>query len=90
VNRTDVTITYVGGLEKTVTLRPVVLVATERHFAGNIPPVEGTLWATWYSLQVPASFADWLESIDAVSETTGPPISATLAAPSPPSPIAPA
>ena len=92
MNRVQVTISYgadAAGLvrpDDVLVLKPVHLVAAERHFKGNPPGVEGTLWAAWYALRVEAPFADWLESIVAVSEETVPPSSATAPATSPTSP----
>jgi len=83
MNRVEVTVTYVDGSTESVVLRPVALVAAERHFAGNVPPYEATLYATFYMLRRPESYADWLESLDGAEEHSAPPTSATPSAPSP-------
>ncbi len=86
MNRVQVTISYDDGHVDEVILRPVALVAAERHFKGAIPGMEGTLWAAHYQLRAAVPFADWLESIEACEEIAVPPTSATQSAPSPSSP----
>lgn len=87
MNRVQVTIGIEGEAEPVVlVLKPVHLVAAERHFKGDPPPVEGTLWAAWYALRTEQAFADWLESIESVAEELVPPSSATAPATSPTSP----
>ena len=94
MKRHIVTVAYADGRpDDVVTIRPVALVAAERHFSGRSVPAESTLYAAWYMLtrspEHPASsatFADWLESLEAVEERQEDPTSATPAAPSPPSP----
>jgi len=76
------------------TLRPLALVAAERHFAGTIPAMEGTLWAAWYQLtgaqgalaDAELTFADFLEKLIAIDEAAADPSQATQPAPSPSSP----
>ncbi len=86
MNRVRVSVAYVDGTSAEVVLRPFALVAAERHFRGSIPGMEGTLYAAWHQLGQPGTFADWLESLEAVGEEAVPPTSATESAPSPSSP----
>jgi hypothetical protein len=82
MERTYVVIEHDNGNIDEVLLRPVSLVAAERHFKGTVPPVEGTLWAAWYTLHQPGgTFADWLEGIERIEETTAPPSLAKPATP---------
>jgi len=83
VNRVEVTVGYDDGTTDTVVLRPVTLVAAERHFKGAIPAVEGTLWGVWHQLRKESTFADWLETVADLEELVVPPSSATPSAPSP-------
>lgn len=79
-----------GGTEQvSVVLRPATLVATERHFKGTPPAIEGTLFAAWHQLhrgrRDAPTFADWLERVVAVEERPAVPTPATQAEQSPPS-----
>lgn len=80
LNRIEVAVQYEDGTGDTVILKPVALVAAERHFKGNMPGVEGTLWAAHYLLTregtVTDSFADWLERLVVVEERPANPTSA--------------
>lgn len=84
--RTFVVVTYDDGRVDDVLLRPVALVAAERHFRGTVPPIEGTLWAAHYQLRIGAAFTDWLETVATVEETTAPPSLAGSVLPPPSSP----
>lgn len=71
----------------TVVLKPVALVASERHFKGSVPAVEGTLYAAHWLLtkegrrELPP-FGVWLdECVEAVEEGYTDPIQAPPAAP---------
>lgn len=73
VQRARITVTYTDGRTDSVTLRPVGLIAAERHFKGTPPQVEGTLYAAWWQLsreqdgELP-NFGDWLDDLDAIAE----------------------
>lgn len=86
MERTYVVIEHDDGKVDEVLLRPVALVAAERHFKGAPPAIEGTLWAAHYMLKPGVPFADWLEGIARIEETTLPPSRATQDAPQPTSP----
>lgn len=86
MQRVKVTLNYDDGTVEEVVLKPVSLVAAERHFKGSIPGMEGTLWAAHYQLRKEATFADWLESLEMAGDEALPPSSATLSEPSPSSP----
>lgn len=86
MDRVYVVIEHEDGHVDEVLLRPVALVAAERHFKGNVPPIEGTLFAAHWMLKPGRPFADWLEGIVRVEETASPPSSATSAEPAPTSP----
>lgn len=65
-----VRLNYSDGTTEDVRLNPKVIVLAERHFKGQLPQVEGTLWAAWQRLGRPAaSFDTWLDTIDDVIET---------------------
>ena len=91
ITRHQVTVAYDDGNADTVVLKPVALVMAERHYKGNVPPIEGTLYAAWWLLgkeqrrELPP-FADWLESIAGIDERAADPFQAPPAAPSQTSP----
>lgn len=89
IQRVAVTVVYTLDGEVVVDeviLKPVALVAAERHFKGSVPAVEGTLYAAHYIItherrrELPP-FADWLESIEGIEEHQADPIQAPPAAP---------
>ena len=63
-------LTFTDGSEKSATLNPRVLVETERKF-GNIPPIEGTLYAAWLRLGRPGKFDEWLDSVESMDQDEG-------------------
>ena len=83
MQRIKVTVEHDGGDVDEVVLRPVALVAAERHFKGNVPPIEGTLWAVHYQLRVEEPFGTWLEHVADVAEAVADPTPAAASAPSP-------
>ena len=92
IQRVRVSVTYVDGGGDSVVLRPVGLVAAERHFAGQPPAVEGTLYAAWWQLSreqhaggMP-TFGDWLDSLDTIAEAAENPTPAAPPEQSQPSP----
>lgn len=62
-----VRLNYTDGREETISVRPVGLVAAERHYKGTVPPFESTCYAAWYSLRPGIDFEEWLESLDDVN-----------------------
>lgn len=70
-----VTISYVDGREETVTIRPVGLIAAERHYKGDsIPAFESTCYAAWASIKPGVGFEEWLETLEDVNrEEEAPP-----------------
>lgn len=88
IQRVRISVEYDGGGADTVVLKPVALVAAERHFKGQLPGIEGSLWAAWWQLgrEVPsspaagASFGDWLDSLAAIDEAAEVPTSAAASA----------
>lgn len=83
MDRIKVTVLHDDGQTDEVVLRPVSLVAAERHFKGKVPPMEGTLWAVHHQLRVPEAFGTWLEHVDGVEESIADPTPAAASAPSP-------
>lgn len=64
-----VVITFEDGSVEEVRLNPKVMVLAERHFAGKLPPIEGTLWTAWVRLGRPGGkFDDWLDTVESVDE----------------------
>lgn len=63
-----VTVEYEDGKTDTVRLLPIGLVKAERHFKGQLPPVEGSLYAAWVQLKPGPSFDDWLGSLVSIRE----------------------
>lgn len=91
IQRVTVTVVhqYDGELRTDiVTLKPVALVAAERHYKGQVPPVEGTIFAAHWLLSREqrglelAPFGTWLEEhLEAIEEELGDPIQAPPVAP---------
>lgn len=68
--RATVTIVFSDDSTKVVPMRPVALIAAERAYGGDLPKVEGSLYAAWFTLGKPGdNFNAWVETIDAVQET---------------------
>jgi hypothetical protein len=65
---TTVVFTYRDGGGDEVEVTPLALVAAERHFKGQIPRVEGTLWAAWFVLGKNGNFDDWLAGLKTIDE----------------------
>jgi len=83
MDRIKVTVEHDDGEVDEVVLRPVALVAAERHFKGKVPPIEGTLWAVHYQLRIEEAFGTWLEHVAGVDEDLADPTPAAASAPSP-------
>lgn len=87
-----ITVTFVDDdTPKTLTVRPVGLMAVERRWGGKAfeeHPIEAMLFGAWTSMGNPGGDFDvWAGSIaDIVDDAPADPSSATLSEPSPPSP----
>lgn len=57
-------LTYEDGSTEDVEVRPILMVKAERKFKGDIPPIEGTLYACWLKLKPGPPFDVWLETVD--------------------------
>lgn len=68
-----VTVTYVDGTSEVVPIRPVGLIAAERRWGGEMPQIEGSMYAAWYTLKAQrpeiGDFDDWLATLDSIAET---------------------
>lgn len=64
-----VTITHEDGHTDEVRVLPIGLVLAERHFKGDLPRIEGTLYAAWATLKPATKFDEWMASIVNVDET---------------------
>ena len=64
-----VTVTYEDGHSDEVRVLPIGLVMAERHFKGDLPRIEGTLYAAWATLKPGVAFDAWMENIVDVDET---------------------
>lgn len=65
-----VSLTFTDGRTEDVRLNTRVLIEVERKF-GTIPPIEGTLYGAWLRLGRPASFDDWLDTVDEFGQADG-------------------
>lgn len=65
-----VTLGYQGGEQETIVIRPLGLVAAERHFKGETRgrSIESTLYAAWFLKGRPGDFDDWLGTLEEVLE----------------------
>ena len=52
------------GRKESVKLTTRALVEAERKFGGQIPGMEGTLYAAWFKLGRPGKFDDWLDTVE--------------------------
>lgn len=59
-----VTLIFDGDRKETVTLNTRALIEAERKFGGQIPGMEGTLYAAWFRLGKPGKFDDWLDTVE--------------------------
>lgn len=60
-----------GGEEADVELRMPLMVQTERHFKGEIPAIEGTLWACWKKLAPGVPFEQWMDTVEDMKQAEG-------------------
>lgn len=63
-----VKVIYADGREESVSMRPMGLVAAERHYKGDVPPFEGTCYAVWALLRPGPVFEEWLDSLEDVEQ----------------------
>lgn len=69
VRRSAVRVLFDDGHDELIIIKPLAAVATERKFKGDVPVMEGTLWAAWYSQKKPMNnFDAWVSKLDAVEE----------------------
>lgn len=66
-------ITFENGDVEDVKIKPGDLVMAERHFKGQLPNVEGTLYAAWHRLGRPGTFDKWLDTVDEIDRSEGGP-----------------
>lgn len=81
--RVTITATLEDGTTEVLPIRPVGLIAAERKFGGDIPQMEGALYAAWYGLRAGnpdmPDFEEWLASladVDVEDDTTPDPTDA--------------
>lgn len=65
------TITFDDGTTAEVVVKPALLVRAERKFKGNIPPIEGVLYACWLKLQPGVPFEQWMDTVDNLDQSEG-------------------
>ena len=53
-----------GQPEAEVEIRPGLLVQAERKFKGDMPPIEGVLFAAYKGLKPAMPFEQWLDTVD--------------------------
>lgn len=67
---TIVKLTYEDGRTEEVKLNPRTMILAERHFKGDAPAIEGTMWAAWNKLGRPGGdFDAWSESVDDIDQS---------------------
>lgn len=58
-------ITFEDGSTAEVVVKPALMIQVERKFKGQVPPLEGTMYACWLKLrQSGQSFDEWAETVD--------------------------
>jgi hypothetical protein len=71
--RITVTVTYIDGASEVVPIRPLGLIAAERRWGGEMPQIEGSMYAAWFTLKVGrpdiGEFDDWLATLESIAET---------------------
>ena len=78
--RQQMSISYDDGTTVVVAVRPFGIIAAERHFGGDMPQIEGSLYAVWSQLRAAGDeraavdFDEWAQSLVAIdqADTTDP------------------
>lgn len=60
-----------GQPDAEVEIRAGLLVQAERKYKGNMPPIEGTLFAAFKGIKPSMPFEQWLDTIDEFEEAAG-------------------
>ncbi len=61
-------VTYEDGSTEDIRIKPVGIVAAERKFGGDLPPIEGACYAAWVTKGRPGDFDEWLATLDEASD----------------------
>lgn len=61
--RRELKVTYEDEREESFALLPFGVVLAERHFDGNVPSIEGTLYAAWAIHKPTDDFEAWCKSL---------------------------
>lgn len=64
----ELKVTYEDGREESFALLPFGFVLAERHFSGDVPPFEGTLYAAWAIHKPNDDFEAWCRSLASMQE----------------------
>ena len=69
-------VTYEDGNSEDIRIKPAGIVAAERHYGGDMPGIEGTIYAAWFTKGMPGDFDAWLGSLEDASDhkETSPPL----------------
>lgn len=63
-----ITLGFGDGTTEQVEVRPALLVKVERHFKGDVPPIEGSLYACWLALRPGIPFEQWMDTVDTIDQ----------------------
>lgn len=61
-------VTYDDGKSEDIRIKPAGIVAAERKYGADMPGIEGTIYAAWFTKGKPGDFEAWLESLDEASD----------------------
>lgn len=61
-------VVYDDGTSEDIRIRPAGIVAAERKFGGDLPGIEGTIYAAWFTKGMPGDFDSWLNSLAEASD----------------------
>lgn len=65
---TRIVVTFEDGSSEEVRLTPRAFIEAERKFKGELPAVEGVLYAAWFKLGKPRGHFDtWVDTVDEMS-----------------------
>lgn len=72
-------VTYEDGNSEDIRIKPAGIVAAERHYGGDMPGIEGTIYAAWFTKGMPGGddgFEAWLNGLADASDhkETSPPL----------------